>query len=197
LGGVFIKINYAKTSNAFKTLGVAEFDDYFTQTYSNDLFTQLEEGKISEENFYSGFRTLTQTNLSNKQIETAWNAMLENFWQERLNWLERVSKEYCCYLFSNTNSIHYKAFMKNYVQENAKLKPFNSFFIKAFYSQQIGYRKPHVQAYTFVLQQANINANETLFIDDTLKNIEGASLAGLKTLHLTTEMDLTQLKLPL
>lgn len=196
LGGVFIKINYLKTSNAFKELGITQFDDYFTQTFSNNLFTQLEEGKISDEAFYNGFRTLAQTNLSNQQIEKAWNAMLESFWQERLDWLEKIAQHYYCYLFSNTNSIHYNAFMKNYAIENAERKPLNDYFIKAFYSQQIGYRKPHVEAYKFVLQKANINASETLFIDDTLKNIEGAKQAGLRTFHLTNQVDLTQLQLP-
>lgn len=195
LGGVFIEINYEKTSQAFKNLGITQFDDYFKQDYSNSLFTRLEEGKINVLEFYDGFRTLTQTNRTNQQIENAWNALLGKFWQDRLDWLQPITEKYNCYLFSNTNSIHYQAFMKSYALENPSRKPFNQYFIKAFYSQDIGYRKPNVSAYNFVIKEARIVADETLFIDDTLKNIEGAKQAGLQTLHLTNEMDLTKIGL--
>lgn len=195
LGGVFIKIDYQKTSQAFKAMGVPQFDDYFTQNFSNNLFTLLEEGKISEQEFYDGFRVLSKTSLSNEEIKTAWNALLGSFWQDRLDWLQLITEKYNCYLFSNTNKIHYDAFMHNYALENSSRKPFNSYFSKAFYSQQIGQRKPNISAYSFVLQQAGINAHETLFIDDILKNVEAAKQAGLHTLHLSEDMDLTKIQL--
>lgn len=195
LGGVFINIHYQKTSDAFKELGILEFDEYFKQDYSNSLFIELEEGKITDEEFYKKFRKLTNTNISNQKIQEAWNALLGNFWQDRLDWLQVIRKKYNCYLYSNTNSIHYNAFMKSYEIENPKRKPFNDYFIKAFYSQQIGFRKPNVAAFEFVLKQASLNANETLFIDDTAKNIVGAKQAGLQTLLLTEEMDLCALTL--
>jgi len=36
-----------------------------------------------------------------------------------------------------------------------------------------------------VLQHANLNPAQTLFIDDTISNIEGAQKAGLQTLFLS------------
>jgi putative hydrolase of the HAD superfamily len=114
LGGVFIKIQYQKTSQAFKDLGITNFDDFFKQDFCNDLFEQLEVGKVNDIEFYTQFRALTKTNLTNHQIKDAWNAMLGSFWQDRLDWLEGISKRFNIFLFSNTNAIHYNAFMQQY-----------------------------------------------------------------------------------
>ena len=46
----------------------------------------------------------------------------------------------------------------------------------------LGFRKPYPQSFTRLLQIENLNAAETLFIDDTAKNIEGAKAAGLQTI---------------
>jgi FMN phosphatase YigB (HAD superfamily) len=194
LGGVFIKIQYQKTSQAFKDLGITNFDDFFKQDFCNDLFEQLEVGKVNDIEFYTQFRALTKTNLTNHQIKDAWNAMLGSFWQDRLDWLEGISKRFNIFLFSNTNAIHYNAFMQQYHAENSTRKPLNNYFIEAYYSQNIGLRKPTVASYQYIIDEQKINPNETLFIDDTLKNIEGAKLAGLQTLHLTEDKNLIEIK---
>lgn len=195
LGGVFIQIHYQKTSDAFKNLGILNFDDFFKQDFSNDLFEKLEAGFITPTEFYAQFRELTNTNLTDAEIEIAWNAMLGNFWQDRLDWLEAISRKYNIFLFSNTNEIHYKAFTKQYQEQNSTRKPLNEFFIKAYYSQTMGLRKPTVESYNFIINEQNLNPSETLFIDDTLKNIEGAKLALLQTLHLTAEINLTTINI--
>jgi putative hydrolase of the HAD superfamily len=48
----------------------------------------------------------------------------------------------------------------------------------------LGLRKPDVESYQKLLQLHHLAAAETLFVDDTPKNIEGASKAGLQTLWL-------------
>jgi putative hydrolase of the HAD superfamily len=60
---------------------------------------------------------------------------------------------------------------------------FDNIFEKAYYSHTFGYRKPYVSSYTQLLTNAGLAANETLFIDDTFVNIEGAKAAGLLTAH--------------
>ena len=183
LGGVFIKIHYPKTSQAFKDLGITNFDDFFKQDFSNDLFEKLEIGAISPNDFYNKFRELTSKNLSNQQIQAAWNAMLGSFWQDRLDWLEGISKQYNIYLFSNTNIIHYDAFMQQYHAENKTRKPLNDYFIKAYYSQNIGLRKPTVASYNFIIKEQQLNPTETLFIDDIKENVEAAKSLGWHTYH--------------
>ena len=58
------------------------------------------------------------------------------------------------------------------------------YFSKVWYSNELGLRKPGVEIFEFVLKEENLVAAETLFIDDTLINIETAQKLGIKTHHL-------------
>ena len=74
-------------------------------------------------------------------------------------------------------------------------KDFNSYFIKAYYSQTLGLRKPYTNSFEKIIEEQALNPSETLFIDDTLKNIEGAQKVGLQTVHLVAPLTVTQLGL--
>ncbi len=183
LGGIFIEIHFPKTENAFKSLGVANWSQFYTQSSASALFEKLETGKINPEEFYDGFRKESGVNLTDQQIRDAWNAMLGTFPPERLQWLQEVGRKYNIYLFSNTNRIHYIAFQKIFRESTGK-QNFDDYFIKAHYSHELGLRKPYPSSYTKLLEIEKLKPDETLFIDDTAKNIEGAKEAGLQTILL-------------
>lgn len=192
LGGVFMNIDFKITQQAFIDLGIKEFPAMFSQHHSNELFEQLETGKITATELYQSFRQLTGSTLTDQQIKTAWNALLLDFPPERLQWLDNIRQKYKVYLFSNTNIIHYDAFMDIFTRSTGK-SDLNQYFIKAYYSHELGLRKPYVESYLKILEEQQLVAAETLFIDDTAKNIEGAQKAGLQTIHLvapTTVLDL-------
>lgn len=188
LGGVLINLNYQLTRKAFEDLGVEDFDAFYTQHAANPLFENLEVGAIEPEAFYEALREATGLTLTNSQIETAWNAMLLDFPAERLHWLSQIKNKYNIYLFSNTNAIHYNAFINIYRKVAPQLDldlRFEHFFKTAYYSHTLRQRKPEVAAFEAVIQDANLDPAQTLFIDDTLLNIEGAQKAGLQTVFLS------------
>ena len=188
LGGVLINLNYQLTRKAFEDLGVQDFDAFYTQHKANPLFENLEVGAIEPEVFYEALREATGLTLSNDQLETAWNAMLLDFPVERLLWLDQIKNKYNIYLFSNTNAIHYKAFTSIYAQTAPLIglnTDFNHFFKTAYYSHTLGQRKPELAAFEAVIQDANLDPAQTLFIDDTISNIKEAQKAGLRTIFLS------------
>lgn len=183
LGGVILNIDFSITEKAFQDLGVTQFSNMFTQHHSNDLFVELETGKISEPEFYEAFRKGTGANLSDETIKKAWNALLLDFREPTLEWLEKNRNRYRIFLFSNTNQIHHDAFIAAYEAKTGKAD-FDAFFEKAYYSQHMGMRKPDPAPFLQILQEQNLLPEETLFIDDTIKNIETAKSLGIKTVHL-------------
>ncbi|MCW3106118.1 MAG: family phosphatase [Segetibacter sp.] len=183
LGGIFIDIAFKSTEKAFVSLGVTNFNDFYTQHTASTLFEDLETGKASPSEFYERFRQETGVAITDEQIKDAWNAMLGKFHIERLNWLEEIGFRYKIYLYSNTNLIHYDAFQKIY-QECSGKENFDDYFIKAHYSHDLGLRKPYPESFTKLLAVENLDAEETLFIDDSYNNIEGAKQAGLQTILL-------------
>lgn len=194
LGGVFLNIDFQLTNQAFIDLGVIQFNEMFTQHFSNPLFELLETGKINEEEFYTAFRKESKTNLNNEQIKQAWNALLLDFPKERIDWLKSISKKYRIFLFSNTNQIHYDSFIEKFGMQHPG-EDFDSLFIKAYYSQNLGLRKPYPESFQAILDEQGLQANETLFIDDTIKNVEAAQELGLQTIHLKSPLTVLDLEL--
>lgn len=194
LGGVLLDIDTTKTNAAFEQLGIKDFKKNYSLNKADALFDNLETGMITEENFYDGIRNISRLPLHNNDIRDAWNALLLNFRIESLQYLEQLSATHQLYLLSNTNSIHHTAFHNSFKQETGRAD-FDDYFTKAYYSQQIGLRKPGKEIYNFVLQDARIMASETLFIDDLLKNIEGAAAVGIKTYHLQAHERIEHLQL--
>ncbi len=194
LGGVFIDIDYIKTEKAFVEAGIIHFNELYNQHRSSSLFEDLETGKIAPTDFYDALRQTSGAALTNEQIEYAWNAMLGAFLPNEIQWLEQIAKRYKIFLFSNTNQIHYSCFLRLLKQQTG-ITNFDDYFTKAYYSHILGLRKPYKASFEFILQEQQLLPQETLFIDDTLVNIEGAKQAGLQTLHLIPPQQVSSLGL--
>jgi glucose-1-phosphatase len=180
LGGVLLNVDYNKTADAFKQLGVHQFDELYSQANANRLFEELETGNIEEADFYETLGQYCVPDTSTDQVLSAWNEILLDFRKDSLGYLKKLAEKYDLYLFSNTNSIHLTAFNK--ILESQTGEPsLDHYFKKSYYSHIIGKRKPYPETFTWILQDAGIKAGETLFIDDSVKNIEGAKEAGIKT----------------
>ena len=183
LGGVLLDIDFQKSIDAFKKLGIENFEDMFSQFKADAIFEKLETGSIAEADFYSAIKKRTVANISNAEIDTAWNALILSFRTVSLLYLEELSKKYKLYLLSNTNSIHLQYFKQLFTEQTGK-PLLDAYFTKAWYSNEIGLRKPGAEIFEFVLQDENLTAAETMFIDDTLSNIETPQKMGFKTHHL-------------
>ena len=194
LGGVLLNVDYKLSEAAFSQIGIEDYKSYFKQDYSAELFENLEKGTITDTSFYDAFRALFGTSNTNAEIRQAWNAMLGKFIPDNLQILKNAAKQYKVYLFSNTNQIHYECFRNIYFEQFGD-NNFDNHFITAYYSHICGWRKPDPQAYINLLEAEGLIAAETLFIDDTGKNIIGANQAGLKTFLLTHPSLLSSLHL--
>jgi putative hydrolase of the HAD superfamily len=194
LGGVILDVDYNLTRTAFEKLGVTHFDEMYSQANADKLFQKLETGEITDDVFYKEFNRCTGLQLSDEEIRKAWDAMLLYFRGKSLEFLERIRPRYKTYLLSNTNYVHIAAF-KETLHQQIGVKTLEEYFDEAFYSCEIGLRKPDAACYEWVLKNLKIQPDETLFIDDSLHNIQGAKKAGLQTIHLLPGMKIEDLEL--
>lgn len=196
LGGVLLNIDYQKTIDAFRDLGIDDFQNMFSQANQNNLFDDLETGKISENEFLLNIKNYLPENTSDSQIIDAWNAMLLDFPEERLQLLNKVNKHYKVYLLSNTNIIHLKSY-KNSLDQSFGYITFSNCFKKVWLSHEVKMRKPHPETFIKLLESENLSPSETFFIDDSVQHVEGAIKAGLKAywLNLKEENNKTILDL--
>ncbi len=187
LGGVLLNIDFSKTRDALVQYGVTDFDEYYQQAYSSPLFADLERGLLSPDEFYDGFRHATGTTAINAQLEEAWNALLIGFRKKSIAILPSLKQRHNLYLLSNTNAIHYNTFTGMFETQIGG-GHFNDLFHKAYYSHLIQQVKPSPSSYLFVTKENNLQPEETLFVDDTFKNIDGAQAVGMQTLWLQKGM---------
>ena len=183
LGGVILNLNYSKTEDEFKKIGVLNFKEFYSQKKQALLFDDFEKGKIKPEAFISSFKE--SENLKIKEIDfiNAWNAMLLEIPIEKLQFIDGLKKDYKIILLSNTNEIHIKKFEDD-LKKNNMLEQFYKCFDKIYYSSRMGKRKPEENCFNQVLEENGLIAENTLFIDDSIQHIEGAKKAGIKTFHL-------------
>lgn len=179
LGGVLLNIDYNKTTTAFKNLGYTDFEKMYSMVKANNIFDDLETGHLSESAFYDYMLESAGESISKNEVTHAWNAMLLDFRTESLQFLTQLSQQHKLFLLSNTNQIHKAAFEKNLKDQTGK-HSLDAFFTKAYYSHQVGMRKPNEDIFRFVLEDSGIKASETLFIDDLYNNTETAASLGFK-----------------
>jgi putative hydrolase of the HAD superfamily len=166
----------------------------YSQANANKLFQKLETGEINEAEFYKELNRSTGLQLSIEEIKKAWNAMLLSFREGSLQFLEKIRWKYKVYLLSNTNLIHWNAFQQNF-HSKKRTRSFEEYFDKAFYSFEMGLRKPGEAIFHQVIKELQIDPRKTVFIDDSAQNIEAAKKAGLQTILLTPDLKIEDLNL--
>lgn len=182
-GGVLYNLDFKKTIDAFGLLGFSDFESMFSQFQANSLFQDLETGKISEDEFYKTIQLAAPNPITIQQIRDAWNALLLGYRTDSIEHLSLLNKQYNLFLLSNTNKIHHDYFSAQ-LMETTNQSSLDNYFTKAYYSHQIGLRKPNEDIFEFVIKDSGINAAETIFIDDTFSNLPPAESLGMKTILL-------------
>lgn len=182
LGGVIMNLDVSKTIKEFESIGITNIVNNTGHHYKDAIFYDLETGKVTEFEFIEKLKSLSSLNPSTNEIRKAWNAMIFDIPRSRIDILLHLKKDYKIYLLSNTNSIHQKKFLTE-VYDESNLS-FNELFVKAYYSHEIGLRKPHEEVFEFVIKDSNLDPTETLFIDDSIQNINAAKNLDIQTFHI-------------
>ena len=183
LGGVLIDVDYHASAKAFRALGHSDFDKLYSKAQQDHLFDGFETGALSPAEFRDRIRQVLDMDLSDAVIDSCWNAMLGSIPAERIELVERLKEQYQVLLLSNTNAIHVPAFSAIVAHENG-IGDFKGLFDGAYYSCEIGLRKPDAEAFHHVLERHDADPARTLFIDDSIQHVVGARAAGLHAEHL-------------
>ncbi|MCB0408954.1 MAG: HAD-IA family hydrolase, partial [Flavobacteriales bacterium] len=168
-------------------------ESIYPQLVKANFFEEFEIGAISTSEFIAQFQQF-DNQITDDSILKAWNSMLLDIPTERLELISRLKKTHQVFLLSNTNDIHYN-YINDYVKHKFQVKDFDEYFHKIYLSHQLKLRKPNPEIFKYVLENAQLQANETLFIDDSLEHINAAKNLGIKTHHLNLNQNqsLTQL----
>lgn len=193
LGNVIIDIDPKRTEAALGRL--ARNTDIQLQhlQHFDQLHKRLETADIQPAEFRSQTRQLFHLEeINDEAFDAIWNKLILDILPHRIHLLDSLSKKYRIFLLSNSNLIHHQYYCDQY----KRLFPgrnLEDLFEKAFFSFNLGLRKPDVRIFETVIRQCGLNPPKTVFIDDLAENVHAANRCGLIGLQLKAGMDMSEL----
>jgi len=176
IGGVLLEIDHVRSLQYWSDctdLSIDVIKDHFPY----EVHEQYEIGEITDNEFFQAVKDgLPQPNcLKEDDFWRGWNKLIVAE-TETVKLLPLLKQSYNVYLLSNTNPRHIK-------HEVDKRFSFQKNVDRAFYSFDLGCRKPDEEIYLKALKLAGAKPEDSLFIDDVMINIDTARSLGIKTIH--------------
>ncbi len=103
-----------------------------------------------------------------------------------IRYARELKKKYVLACLSNIESGSYNYMKKRYI---------SSLFNYSFLSYKIGLRKPDKRIYLYALKKLGVKPEETVFVDDVLKNVAAARSLGMNAILFKNTSDL-KMRLP-
>ena len=191
LGGVLIDLDFKSAINGLQKAGFTNVKEQLQAFDNEGIFQKFELGEISADEFRASIRENSNVSLTDEEVDSLWNLMLLEIPREKLELILDLRSKYMVYLLSNTNSIHWDYVCKNAF--NYRGFRVNDYFEKTFLSFEMHLAKPDKAIFEKMLEDANLLAEETLFIDDSEANCKAAAEVGIHAHHYHIGDDLSKI----
>lgn len=183
LGGVIFDLKRSACEEAFRELGLDDTSKFFGEYSQQGPFMEIEEGKITPAQFHEYVRGIIGNNLlTDNEIDSAFMKFLVGIPVERLRQLQLLRQHYGIYLLSNTNVIMWNAKIADeFRKDGLTIEEYFDGIVTSFEAKAL---KPKPEIFRYAEEHLGIKPEETLFLDDSLANIEAAQKLGFKGLHI-------------
>ena len=165
----------------FKSIGLKNVEDYLNPYTQTDIFGDIEEGKISAEQFREKLSELIGKEVTYEECKFAWLGYRQDVPLRNLDILRKLKAQgYKLILLSNTNPFMMSWGLSGEFDGNGN--SLESYFDSLYLSYKLGVMKPNKKIFQYIIDNEKIQPGESLFIDDGERNINAARLLGFKTL---------------
>lgn len=190
LGGVLLDLNMEGIGEACKRLGInpelffVKTDEKNTSTVcqgisASQAITAYQVGEMTSEQFLSLVLSHCSEGITCGDIIEAWNACIGEIPRWRIDLIKALrSKGYHTHLLSNTNDLHWEEIKRRFFMEEGCTC--QNLFDHVFVSHEVHLAKPDPAIYLHAVEKIGHPAEQCLFIDDTLLNVEAAKREGLQ-----------------
>lgn len=190
-GGVIIRQNQQQAVERFKQIGLLDAEERLGAYTQQGIFGQLEEGKITAEDFRWQLSLLIGRAVTIEDCSYAWRGYCDGLPQRNLEALQRLRREgYGLSILSNTNPFMMGwALSKDFDGNGNSLAD----YVDALYlSYQMKVMKPSAEIFHRVLEAEDVLPEELLFVDDSSHNISAAQELGIATFQPVNGEDWTE-----
>lgn len=179
LGGVIVDIDRDRCVNAYTEAGMPDADEMLGVYKQSGIFLQLEEGKVTPQQFRDEMRKHFVSNVSDAVIDDCFKQFLLGIPVHRLRALEQLRKKYRVYLVSNTNAIMFETTIRDFFKADGhSLEYYVDGYVVSYEELCC---KPDERIFRRCVEKFGIKSEDTLFFDDGLVNCEAAGRLGFAT----------------
>ena len=165
---------------AFDFVGVLVKEKDIDLSYEEDRLERLFGDNISDSSYMEDAKDIVKS--EDKTTFIVKNIINKLYEVKNKGLFNRIKTKYPnIKILIATNHVSY---IRDYIYNN--FSDFDDLIISSI----INKIKPNRDFYQYILDKYNIEANELLFIDDSIRNIEGAKNLGIETIKVNTDTDL-------
>ncbi len=183
LGNVLIDLDYPRIIREFRKVAQKNQKNIEKLVVDAKVLRMFEVGKIDPERFREEVNKILEVRLSEIKFDQIWNSLLKSVNKSRLEKILTIKKKFKTYILSNSNLIHELAFEEMVLDATGAMS-IRDFVDKAYFSHEIGMRKPDEACYQFVIDEIDLHPCKILFLDDRLDNIKAAKSVGMKAVQI-------------
>ena len=180
LGGVIMDIEKDRCVAAFERLGLRDASSFFGDYSQKGPFLKLEEGTMTVGEFHSELRADIDGDVTYEDIDSAFCKFLIGIPTHRLAELRKLREHYRVYLLSNTNPIMWNSKIKDeFTHEGLQREDYFDGMVTSFEAKAL---KPEARIFRYAAEKFGIAPEETVFLDDSQRNLDAAARLGFHTL---------------
>lgn len=178
-GNVLMDLDLPAADRYFQQYWGENTDTARTRLMQNRVFDLYEKGGLSTEEFVEALRFAGTPALTETQVLEGWNSIFIGMPAHRFELLHELRRKYNVFLLSNINELH-ERWIADYMVREHNISDYESrFFDGVYFSHLIRLRKPDRDIFEYILADAELDPDETIFFDDLEMNVEAARLTGI------------------
>jgi len=171
LGEVLIKLNFSKVME-LRGSSERRLEASIHSMNQWPIYDAFERGVLKEADFLKHLNAELGISINIETFKTLWNSILGETVPGVEKILNRLATRYPLWTLTNSNESHIDYFKTHY--------PWHKEFQAVLTSFELGCRKPEKEIYQKLIGIVGVKAQEILFVDDRLENVEGARALGIQ-----------------
>lgn len=183
LGKVVFDLSFDKVFQFWAAASGQQVEVIKGKFHFDELFDAFERGEVSNKAFRAEISQRLHLKLTDHLFDQGWCSLYLDTYEGMNELLSNLKKQYRLVALTNTNSIHAQVWKPKYRESL-------SHFENVFCSHELKTRKPEKQAYQIVLDYLGIKPQQTIFLDDSYANTEGAAQLGIKTVLVESQQQM-------
>jgi putative hydrolase of the HAD superfamily len=187
IGMVLVGLDYEPALATLSDLNGRSANEITHRLDNHSGILDYERGLLTTEEFFQQLTQLLGIDISLEAFKEIWSSVLVMDGEHSKGLLstglfQQLKQDHRVIALSNTNEMQFGYLSRTH--------PLINKFDDYVLSYRVGHLKPDPEIYRVALQKSGAAPEESLFVDDLVKNIQGAERAGMKGLVFTGEIQL-------